>query len=72
MQQAIDRSGHRIRDIKGYFDIRRKTIGAIPSFPLLELGLDIPDEVISHPAIQEMILASTDMISITNVSNIIK
>jgi hypothetical protein len=70
VQQAIDRNGHRIRDIKSYIDVRRDTIGAKPSFALLELALDIPDEVISHPAIQEMSLASIDMLCIGNVSNI--
>ncbi|KAF8547657.1 terpenoid synthase [Imleria badia] len=65
-QQAIDRSGHRIRDITSYFDIRRDTIGGKPAIALLELGLDIPDEVMSHPAIQEMALAAVDMISIGN------
>ncbi|KAF8550942.1 terpenoid synthase, partial [Imleria badia] len=66
LQQAIDRTGHHLRDINSYFDIRRKTIGTAPSLVLLELALDIPDEVFSHPAIQEMILASTDMILIGN------
>ncbi|KAG1847826.1 terpenoid synthase [Suillus subalutaceus] len=66
VQQAIDRSGHHIRDIQSYFDVRRKTIGAWPSFALLELGLDIPDEVISHPTIEDMAVASTDMIALTN------
>ncbi|KAG2040647.1 terpenoid synthase [Suillus americanus] len=66
VQQAIDRSGHHIRDIQSYFDVRRKTIGAWPSFALLELGLDIPDEVISHPTFEDMAVASTDMIALTN------
>jgi hypothetical protein len=70
VQQAIDRSGHRIRDIKSYFDVRRGTIAAKAGFALLEQALDIPDEVMSHPAIQEMVLASVDMISIANVSDI--
>ena len=70
VEQAIDRSGHHIRDIKSYFDIRRKTIGATPAFALLALGLDIPDDVISHPVIEEMSLTSADMISISNVGDI--
>ncbi|KAG6375715.1 hypothetical protein JVT61DRAFT_3291 [Boletus reticuloceps] len=45
VEQDIDRSGHRIRDIKGYLEIRRETIGAKAPFALLELALDIPDEV---------------------------
>ena len=67
MQQAIDRSGDRIHDIKSYFNIQRWSIGAKPAFALLELALDIPDGVISHPAIQEMVLTTVDMIIIGNV-----
>ena len=70
MQQAIDRNRHVIRDIKSYIEVRRDTVGAKPSFALLELALDIPDDVISHPAIQEMSLASIDMLCIGNVSHI--
>jgi hypothetical protein len=67
VQQAIDRSGHHIRDIQHYIDVRRKTIGARPAFALLELGLNIPDEVISHPTIEDMVVAATDMIVLANV-----
>ena len=70
MQQAIDRSGDRIRDIKSYFDVRRWSIGAKPAFALLELALDMPDEVMSHPAIQEMVLTTIDMIILGNVRHI--
>jgi hypothetical protein len=70
VQQAIDRSGHHIRDIQSYFEVRRKSIGATSAFALLELGLDIPDEVISHPTIQDMEMASIDMIFLNNVSGL--
>ena len=70
VQQAIDKSGDHIRDIKSYFDIWRWSIGAKPAFSLLELALDIPDEVMSHPAIQEMVLTTINMIIIGNVSHI--
>lgn len=70
VQQAIDRDGHRVRDIKSYFDVRRGTISATPAFAMIEMPLDIPDEVMSHPAIQEMVLAAIDMTAIANVSDI--
>ena len=38
---------------------------------MIELALDIPDEIISHHTIQEMVLAATDMIIITNVSDML-
>ncbi|KAG1873120.1 terpenoid synthase [Suillus subluteus] len=66
VQQAIDRSGHHIRDIQSYFDLRRIAVGAKPAFVLLELGLDIPDEVISHPTIEDIIVVSLDMIALIN------
>ncbi|KAN0100103.1 Isoprenoid synthase domain containing protein [Tylopilus felleus] len=66
LQQAIDRSHHRIRDIESFIELRRNTIGAKPAFALLELGLEIPDEVISHPAIQQMDVAAIDMVAIAN------
>ncbi|KAG1854771.1 isoprenoid synthase domain-containing protein [Suillus tomentosus] len=66
VQQAIDRSRHHIHDIDSYFDVRRRTIGARPAFALLELGFDIPDEVISHPAIENVVSASTDMLILAN------
>lgn len=71
VEEAIDRNlnKHRIRDVESYVDARRKTVGARPSFALLELALDIPDEVMSHAMIQEMSSASIDMIYIANVSN---
>ena len=69
MEQAIDRSGHRIRDIKSYFEVRRGSIAAKAAFAMMEQALDIPDEVMSHPVIQEMVLASADMIVIANVSD---
>ncbi|KAG2151275.1 terpenoid synthase [Suillus bovinus] len=66
LQQAIDRSRHHIRDIQSYFEVRRATIGACPGFAFLELGLDIPDEVILHQTIENMVVASTDMITLAN------
>ena len=67
MEQAIDRSGYHIRDIKSYFKARRKTTGARLAFALLEAGLDMPDEIMSHPAIEKMSLESIDMIGMAKV-----
>jgi hypothetical protein len=67
--QAIDRRENRIRDIKDYIDMRRDSDGAKPSFVLVELGLDIPDEVMSHPAVEVMNETANDMIWIVNVSD---
>jgi hypothetical protein len=69
VQEAIDRSERRIRDIQSYIDIRRATVGAKPALALIELDMNIPDEVVSHPAIQVMESATSDMISASNVSD---
>jgi hypothetical protein len=66
LQQAIDRSGHHIRDTQSYFDLRRKSVGANPALILLELDLDIPDEVISHPTLEDMAVVSLNMIILAN------
>ncbi|KAG1856653.1 terpenoid synthase [Suillus subalutaceus] len=66
VQQANDRNEHCIRDIESYIDVRRDTVAMKAVFALLELGLDIPDEVISHPTIEAMAIASMDMVFIDN------
>jgi len=69
IQQIIDqREGH-IRDINNYLDLRRDTSAVKPTFALIEIGLDIPDEVMSHPAIEVMISTSVDMVILNNVSS---
>ena len=66
VQQAVDRSTDHIRDIDSYFSIRRNTIGAMPSFTLCGLYLDIPDSAINHPVIANLAVLSTDMIIMDN------
>ncbi|KAF8549864.1 terpenoid synthase [Imleria badia] len=66
VQESIDKKDRRILDIKSYIVARHRT-GAIKRiFSILQLGLDIPDEVISHPAIQEMILAAGELLNLSN------
>jgi hypothetical protein len=69
MEQAIDRHENRIRDLQSYLDVRRHTIAMTSLYALLQLGLDIPEEVISHPTIETMVISSSDMIIIDNVSD---
>lgn len=67
-QESIDKNDHHILDIKSYVNARRLTGAVKPTFALIELGLDIPDEVMTHPVIQEMIMAAIDIITLSNVS----
>ncbi|KAF8142135.1 terpenoid synthase [Boletus edulis] len=66
VQESIDKENNRILDVESYIIARRRTSGVKPSITVVELGLDIPDEVMSHPALQEMIQAAVDMIALTN------
>lgn len=67
VQQSRDRGDHRrVRDIESYFDLRRETIGTLPSFALMELHMNIPDHVMSHPTVQRMTTLCTDMVSMGN------
>jgi hypothetical protein len=67
-QQAEDRCRSHIRDVDSYIDVRRRTIGARPSFNILEMAMDIPDAVLLHPVIQELELLAIDLTIIANVS----
>ena len=68
MAQAADRSINHVRDIESYFQNRRENIGARPSYALLELGMDLPDEVLEHPTIVNLTTWSIDMLILGNVS----
>lgn len=67
VQQAADRSHSYIRDIDSYLEVRRETVAAKPAFALLELGMDLPDEIITHPIIQDLSIWAIDMLSLSNV-----
>lgn len=68
VQQAVDRHNKHVRNVDEYFFVRRDTIGAKPSFAVLELDLNLPQEVMDHPVIKEMEILSIDMIILGNVS----
>jgi hypothetical protein len=67
IQQAEDRDKDHIRSIPEYLDLRRRTIGAKPSFDLLLLPLELPDHILDHPVITELAQLSIDMIILANV-----
>jgi hypothetical protein len=66
VQQAEDRDHNRIRDIKGYLDIRRDNGGVKPSFAIIELSMNLPDRFQSDPVIERLTMAANDMITISN------
>jgi hypothetical protein len=66
VQQAIDRTNNRIRDIDSYFEVRRDTVGAKSSFAICELYMNLPDTVMDHPVIMKLTELCIDMIIIGN------
>jgi hypothetical protein len=67
VQQAVDRGHKHIRSVDEYFEVRRDTIGTRPAFALLELDMNLPDEAVQHPVVEEMTVLATDMIILANV-----
>ena len=49
-------------------EVRRGTIGALPVFAMLGVGLNLPEEAVLHPVIEELSALAADMISLSNVS----
>ncbi|KAI0291779.1 terpenoid synthase [Multifurca ochricompacta] len=66
VQQAADRTNKYIPTIEEYFEIRRDNVGTKPSFAIIELEMDLPDEAVNHPTIQELSVLATDMIFLDN------
>jgi hypothetical protein len=56
-----------VRDIQSYFEVRRETIGTRPSFAMLQLDMDIPDDIMENPILSELEVCTTDMILLGNV-----
>jgi hypothetical protein len=67
-QEAKDRTHKYIRTIDEFFEIRGDTIGVKPLFTILELGLNLPDEAVCHPVINELSTLALEMIFLDNVS----
>ena len=70
VREAAYRENDTIRTIDSYIQCRRDGVGAKPSFGILELELDLPDEVFYHPVIVELSDHIIDMIFINDVSSI--
>ncbi|KAI0036496.1 terpenoid synthase [Vararia minispora EC-137] len=66
VRQAADRENRHIRTVDEYLEVRRDTIGAKPSFALLEFDMDLPDEVHEHSVLKELTILCIDMILLGN------
>ncbi|TFK36533.1 terpenoid synthase [Crucibulum laeve] len=65
-QEAEDRINKRYRKVEDYLKLRRNTSGGKPTLALTELGLNIPEEVITHPIISELTQDAADIIVLVN------
>ncbi|KAJ6465604.1 terpenoid synthase [Mycena vitilis] len=66
IQEAQDRTDHHIPAIDEFFALRRDTCGVKPTFALIELGMDIPDDVLESEHISALIIGGVDMVIIVN------
>ncbi|CAA7261880.1 unnamed protein product [Cyclocybe aegerita] len=64
--QAQDRDKHLFRDVDSYMEVRRDTIGAKPSFALLEHDMELPDDVFYHPLLEKLREWAIDMLILGN------
>ncbi|KAI9439678.1 terpenoid synthase [Lactarius indigo] len=66
IDEASDRNAGRVRSITDYLELRRLTAAIRASFFPVELGLDIPDGIMSHPAIDSLLGLAADALILTN------
>ncbi|EPS94572.1 hypothetical protein FOMPIDRAFT_84975 [Fomitopsis schrenkii] len=64
VEEASDRDAGVYRQVEDYFAIQRDTLGFRPLYALMVL--ELPDEVVYHPAIVEMVICVIDMLIIDN------
>ena len=67
IDEASDRTSGHIRGIADFFQLRKLTAGAYASLFSVELGLEIPDEVMENPALESLRSLTADSIVLTNV-----
>ncbi|KAF8260662.1 isoprenoid synthase domain-containing protein [Lactarius quietus] len=66
IDEASDRNGGHIRGINEYLELRRLTAATFASFFPVELGLDIPDKVMTHHAMESLLVMAGDILVLTN------
>ncbi|KAK0437386.1 isoprenoid synthase domain-containing protein [Armillaria borealis] len=66
VQEAEDRHRGHIRNVEDYFDLRRLDVGVDPSFSMIGLEYDLPDEVFHHPTVVALQGLGRDMIILDN------
>jgi hypothetical protein len=69
IDEASDRAKGRIRGIEDYLKLTRLTAGGYPAFVAVEAGLNIPNEVMAHPALESLRSWAAESLVLTNVSS---
>ena len=68
IDEASDRANGSVRTIKDYLRLTRLTAGPYPCFFPLEMDLDIPDEVMTHPSLEVIRSMAAESLVLGNVS----
>jgi len=67
IDEASNRTSKHIHGIADYFQLWRLTSGAYASLFSMELGLEIPDEVMENFVLQSLLSLTADSIVLTNM-----
>jgi hypothetical protein len=67
IDEAFDRSKGNVRSIEEYLKLRRLTVGGYAMFLPVEAGLDVPNEVMAHPALEMLCALAVESLILTNV-----
>lgn len=67
IDEASDRANGSIRKIPDYLRLTRLTAGPYPCFFPLEMDLDIPDEVMTHPSLELLRSLTAESLVLGNV-----
>jgi hypothetical protein len=70
IDEASDRAKGRVRTIEDYLRLARLAAGPYPCFFPLEMDLDIPDEVMTHPSLEVIRSMTAESLVLGNVSAI--
>ena len=68
IEEASDRARGTIRGIQDYLRLTRLTAGPYPCFFPMEMDLDIPDEVMTHPSMEMIRNLAAESVVLANVS----
>jgi len=66
IDEASDRAKGQIRSVDDYLKLTRLTAGGYPSFVAVEAGLNIPNEVMAHPTLQNLCALAAESLVLTN------